>query len=168
MDPISAVFATYIDLVSSQATTAVSDLLGTEVQAVVVQHRKMSIPYSYQAWKIQDQTVCATYRQNFPLFSRCTINAQDLFQETCTHLQANQQTHWKQQKMKNMYCTAATTFQPVVASIEWSSEASPVAEARTQCNLAVAELMGDRSTDNLKKQELACGKYHELRGKLSR
>lgn len=163
MDPISAAFATYIDMVSSHATETMTDMLGTEVQAVVVKHHGIDIPYSYQLWKIQAQTVCGTYRQDFPLFSNCTVAAQSLFQETCAYLQANPRAHWKYRKLKNMYCDAAATFQPTVANVEWSSEHSPIEEARAECNLAIAEFMNNGSAGSREKKEQACGKYWALK-----
>lgn len=165
MDPISAAFATYLEAVSSRVTERMTDVLGTEVQAIVVQHNGINVPYSYQIWKIRPQSVCGTYRQDFPFFSKCTVAAQSLFRETCGHLQANPQSHWKHQKLKNMYCDAAVTYQPSVANVEWSEESTPIEQARSECNLAVAELMSDRSSEYRKKKDEACGRYHALQGK---
>ena len=165
MDPISAVFATYLDAVSNVTMERMTEVMGTEVQAVVVKPDGVDVPYSYQIWKIRPQTVCGTYRQDVALYSKCTVAAQSLFNDTCAYLQANPQSHWKYRKTKNMYCDAAATYQPTVANVEWSNDVSPVEEARAECNLAVAELMGNRTAKNRKKKEEACEKYHALQGK---
>lgn len=167
MDIISAAFATYLDAVSSLVTERMTDVLGTEVQAITVKHNGIDVPYSYQIWKIRPRTVCGTYRQDFSFYAKCTVAAQSLFQETCRYLQANPRSHWKYRKLKNMYCDAAATYQPSIANIEWSEETSPIEQARSECNLAVAELMSKQTAEHRKKKEEACEKYRVLRGESS-
>lgn len=164
MDPISAAFTSYLELVSSGATSRMTDVLGTEVQAVVVEHHNVNIPYAYQMWKLRPDSACASSRQNVVLYSKCTVAAQSLFKETCAHLQANPEHHWKHRKLKNMYCGAAATYQPTMASVQWSNEPSPLQQARTDCNLAISKLMTFRSAETEKKKEKACGIYRSLRG----
>ena len=162
MDPISAAFASYIDLVSFRATKRMTDMLGTEVQTVVVEHQGIRIPYMYQIWKIKPKSVCSSYSQNISNYSKCTIAAQSLFKDTCAYLQANPKEHWKHLKLKNMYCAAAITYKPTMASIESAAVQSPLDKARAKCNLAVAEAMGNQSNENKKKKEKACAEYRTL------
>jgi hypothetical protein len=162
MDPISAVFATYIDLVSSTVHKTMTDQMGLEVQAVIVNHNGMDVPYSYQMWKIRSQDVCSTYRLRMQKFSQCTIAAKSLFQQTCRHLQSNPQSDWKHIKLKNMYCHSANVYQPTLASIQMSEKRTPLQTARQECNIAVAKLMSSKTPENRKAQEVACEKYRKL------
>ena len=163
MDPLSAAFASYLDLVSTQITRQMTDTLGTEIQAVVVKHKGIRIPYSYQIWQIRPQSVCKSYRHNTIQFSKCTLAAHSLFQDTCAYLQANPQEHWKYHKLKKMYCLAAEAYQPTIANMQWTPEQSPIEQAQTECNLAITLLMNNPSSDNQKKKEAACMQYQALK-----
>ena len=165
MDPLSMIFATYIDLVSSTVYETMSDRLGTEIESVVVKHEGMDVPYSYQMWKIRPDGVCTTYHLDIQKLAKCTIAAKSLFQNTCLHLQNNPRSDWKYRKLKNMYCHAANTYQPVLASIRVSENRTPLQLARSECNIAVAKLMSDKSDENRKTQEQACEKYRQLKDK---
>ena len=165
MDPLSAAFASYLDLVSSQITRQMTDTLGTEIQSVVVKHKGIRIPYSYQIWQIRPQSVCRSYRHNTLQYSKCTLAAQSLFQDTCAYLQANPQDHWKYYKFTNMYCLAAESYQPTIANMQWTPEQSPMEQAQTECNLAVTALMNDPSAENEQKKAAACLKYQSLKAK---
>lgn len=165
MDPISLAFATYIDLVSSRVYETMTDLVGTEIQSVVVKHDGMDVSYFYQMWKIRSDYVCTIHRHDIQKFSRCSITAKSLFQKTCIHLQNNPQSDWKYRKLKNMYCHAANTYQPVLASIQKSEARTPLQQARTECDTAIAKLMNHKSDENRKSQELACEKYRQFQRK---
>jgi len=165
MDPISAIFASYLDLVSNTAHEHVSDVMGTEITALVVKHDGISIPYTYQIWKVKEKSVCATYEPNIAHYSKCTVAAKSLFNDICQHLQENKANNWKHKKLKNMYCNAAITYQPTVASVDWTNKESPLRAARAECNLAIAGLMGSTDSELLKKKEEACGNYQTLKQK---
>jgi hypothetical protein len=165
MDPLSAAFASYLDLVSTQITRHMTDTLGTEIQAVVVKHKGIRIPYSYQIWQIRPKSVCSSYRHNTLQFSKCTLAAQSLFQDTCAYLQAHPQEHWKYHKLTNMYCLAAESYQPTIANMQWTPEQSLMEQAQTECNLAVTALMNDPSAENEKKKAAACLKHQSLKAK---
>jgi len=165
MDPLSMVFATYIDLVSSTVYETMTDRLGTEIKSVVVKHEEMDIPYSYQMWKIRPNGVCTSYQLDIQKLSKCTIAAKSLFKNTCLHMQNNPKSDWRYRKLKNMYCHAANTYQPILASIQVPEKRTPLQLARSECNIAVAKLMSDKSEENRKAQEQACKKYRQLQEK---
>ena len=58
MDPISVIFASYLELVSVGVTNKMTDIVGTQMQSVVVEHQHIKIPYSYQLWRIRPKSVC--------------------------------------------------------------------------------------------------------------
>lgn len=163
MDPISVIFASHLELVSFNVTHKMTDLLGTEIQSVVVEHQNIQVPYSYQLWRIVPKSVCNTYNLNIEEFSRCTLAAKSLFNETCLYLQKGEKEHWKYTKMKNMYCNASMTFKPTIANIRRASVKTPLQLARTECNIATAELMGNHNSKTQKKKESSCAKYQNLK-----
>jgi len=163
MDPISAIFASYLELVSVGVTNKMTDIVGTQMQSVVVEHQHIKIPYSYQLWRIRPKSVCNTYNLNIEEFSRCTLAAKSLFNDTCLYLQKGEKEQWKYTKMKNMYCDASITFNPTIAYIQEASVKTPIQLARTECNVATAELMGNYNSIIQKKKENSCAKYQSLK-----
>jgi hypothetical protein len=163
MDPLSALFASYLELVSNTVHTHMTDRMGTELQAVVVKHRGIPVPYSYQLWRIRPQSVCGRYCENIGIYSKCTIAARSLFEQACRHLQMKKPTDWKHRKLKNMYCAAAVDYQPTQATLERSNEKTPLEAARSACNTAIAKQMGNTAPAVRKQREKAYGQYQALR-----
>ncbi len=162
MDPLSAIFASYLDMVSNTVHGQVTDIMGTEITALAIDHGGTTVPYSYQLWRIRERTVCFSYSGQVSKYSECTMAARSLFSDICQHLQQKPLSHWKLKKLKNMYCNAAVTFQPTVATVKWSGDVSGLDVARTECNTAIAGLVGSSDSALKKKKELVCEKYREL------
>ena len=163
MDPIGAIFASIVDVISNPISQRFADVTGTQIQSDVVEHQGIQVPYSYQLWKIQPKSVCHSYGNNVEDFSRCTVAAKSMFTEACQHLQKKPSTDWRHTKLQNMYCTAAVTYQPTVANIGWSPDTSPLDEARAACNLAIAELVGNPDPAARQRKKAACDKYDALK-----
>lgn len=64
MDPVSYLFSAYLNLVQQQ----VSDIYGTELKTLVVQYEGEQVPYSFQLWRIQPQSVLPTLRAGCSAF----------------------------------------------------------------------------------------------------
>ena len=163
MDPLSIIFASYLELVSAEATNNMTDIFGSEMQSAVVEHQNIKVPYSYQLWRIKPKSVCNSYSFNIEEYSRCTLAAKSLFNHSCLYLQKAKTEHWKHTKLKNMYCNASITFTPTIASIQKAVIKTPIQLARSECNIAVAELMGNHNSKTQKKKEMACAKYQNLK-----
>jgi len=163
MDPISAVFASVLDVVSNQISDHLLDVTGARQQSVIVEHQGVRIPFSYQRWTIQPQSVCRNQGRNVEEFSRCTVAAKSMFSEACERLQKERGTGWRHAKLQNMYCSAAVSYQPTVANIGWSAESSPLDEARTACNLATAELIGNPDPAAKRRKQEVCDRYNALK-----
>ncbi len=165
MDPLSALFSSYLDMVTNITYTRVTDMMGTEVTALAVEHKGILIPYSYQIWRIKDDSVCASYADDMATYSKCTIAARNLFSDTCKYLQRAKPNHWKKKKLKNMYCNAAISYQPTIAALQWSHDVPALESARFECNMATAELMGSNDPKLKKKKQKVCSKYRKLQHK---
>ncbi|MCK9503699.1 MAG: hypothetical protein M0Q95_05900 [Porticoccaceae bacterium] len=162
MDPISFILSTYINTVSSTMTNNVSEIYGTEMQSVATEYHGHQVTYSYQMWKIKPESVCRNQKSDINQYSKCTIEAKSLFDELCDYLQTNPGSGWRFQKNKNMYCTAAISYQPVIASIQKADQPTPIEIARKECNTVIAENMGDGSPAAQKRIEKACESYNSM------
>jgi hypothetical protein len=165
MDPITAIFTSYLDIVSTSLTDRTSDILGTEMQARIVEHDSIRVPYTYQMWQIRKPSVCESYRDNFSDYSKCTIAAKSLFNDICTYLQDHPGKNWKYRKHKNMYCHAAISYKPTMAAIDWTGQDTELEDARSECNVAKAGHTGNPDPQAQRQIKQACRKYNSLKSR---
>jgi len=163
LDPVSTLFSAYINIVTSNVQREITDVLGTEIQAVVINYEGTDVPFQYQMWRVQDKSVCDTYRQKIDEYSACTVNAKQMFGELCQELSGELDTNWKYTKMKNMYCNAAISFQPTIASLSAGAENSPLEVLRQKCNIATASALGSSDRNLLAERDKACKAYQEVK-----
>lgn len=163
MDPIGLIFASVVDVISAPIEQSVADVMGTRVQTLVVEHQGVQVPYSYQLWKIQPKSVCDRHIGSIEHFSRCSVAAKSLFTEACSQLKESPDSSRRHAKLQNMYCTASVSYQPTLANISWSAETPPLEEARTECNMAIAELVGNTNPAARQRKNLACDRYDALK-----
>ncbi len=165
MDPIAIVFSSFLNSMSSSIHGHMTDMLGTELQAQIVEYHGHRVDYQYQLWKIKAETVCASSKQDMvDRHSQCTIAAKDMFSETCNHLEQNPQNHWKHIKLKNMYCSAAASYQPTIASISKPSDReAELWDAKQKCSLLTLEARNTGLPATEKQRQQACNEYKQLR-----
>lgn len=166
MDPVTAVFVSYLELASQYGTKRLLiDPVGLEAQSVSVEHQGIEIPFSYQHWRIRDNSVCFTYKHNLPQYSDCTVAASSLFRAMCNKIRSQPINHTKQRSIKNMYCNAAYSYKPTIANVQWSEARSEIDVARSECNAAIAGALGSRNTALIQKRDLLCAKYKEMKSR---
>lgn len=163
MDPISTLFALYVDAVSNNIHRQVTDTLGTEIQVEVINYEGLDIAFQYQVWQVRERSVCGGYSDDMAVFSDCTTKAKALFNDLCSELTRRQSDHWRFTKTRNMYCNAAVSFKPTIASISRSDELSEVESARRQCNLATAAALGSSDPKLVGERKRACDEYESIR-----
>jgi len=162
MDPIAFVVATYINSVSANISNQVSEIYGVEIQSVATEYHGHNLTYSYQMWKIKPESVCGNQKSNINRYSACTQEAKNFFDEMCSHLQQKPSTHWKHSKNINMYCNAAISYKPVIASILKAGEPTESETARKTCNAAIAQHLGNNSLAAQHQINKACAAYRSL------
>lgn len=163
MDPISILFAAYLDTVTNSIHSHMTDIMGTELQPVVIIYEGVDVPFQHQMWRLREPSVCASYEQRMGEFSDCTVKAKALFNDLCTELSKNPKQHWRYVKTKNMYCNAAISFQPTVAEISGASEPNAAQLARQRCNLAVSAAMDSSDRKVITERKEACEEYERLK-----
>jgi hypothetical protein len=157
MDPISAVLAAVIEQGAGTVAAGMRSALGTDVTSVVVEYQGYQVPFSYQMWQLKPKSVCDTYRSDVAAFSGCTVAAKSLFGALCKELQEKPSATLSYGSLKNLYCTAAVSFQPTHATVQWSAQ-SQTDDARQECRLAQAALLAENTPETRKRREVACGK----------
>jgi hypothetical protein len=166
MDSSALLFSAFISSLTAPIANQFKDVMGVDLESKVVEYQGQPIDYQYKIWLINAASVCASQNQNALQFSKCSTAAKSLFVETCSYLQSHPDyASWKYPKLKNMYCSAATTYKPTVAMIAVSSNASPLDDAKAACNRLVLEAMGNGSPDVAKRRKQACDKYESLGNK---
>lgn len=162
MDPITALISIYLDSVASPIQHEMTDIIGTEIQAQVIEYRGFPLEYQYQLWKIRHKSVCSAQRSNIRKYSQCTELAKAFFTETCLTLQNNPQHHWRYTKLKNMYCQAASSYRPVIARISTpTARESAIMDARQKCSLLTLDAKSGSDQARKAKDE-ACARYQNI------
>ncbi len=162
MDPLSALVSVYFDSIAAPIQHNMTDLFGTEIQAQVVEYQGITLDYQYQLWRIRNTSVCLGQKTNIGKFSQCTEVAKSFFTETCLTLQNNPQQHWRYTKLKNMYCQAASSYQPVIAKISRpSARESELMDAKQKCSLLTLDAMSG-SAKALEAKNKACADYQKM------
>ena len=157
MDPVSFVFAAYMDAVQNTVHAQVADSLGTEVKAMMIDYQGVEVPFQYQIWRVKDQSVCSSYESDLVHYSKCTVTAKKLFTALCTQLSQKPSVHWRYTKTKNMYCNAAVSYKPTIARIGAAEERTEDEEARAACNLAIVAALGSRDPVVIGERDSVCG-----------
>ena len=165
MDPVSYLFSAYLNSVQTSTYNHLTESMGTEIKAVVIKHEGTKIPFQHQLWKIRESSVCKSMGNNISRYSQCTMSAAKLFNDLCSSLSSSPKSDWRYTKTKNMYCNAAVTYKPTVASISSASNKTEIQEAKSTCNSATIVAMTNKDYKLIKERDLACKKYRDLKKK---
>lgn len=155
MDPISTVLSGYLLSISSYIQEDYRARVGLQLTPLVIKHNKMEVPFQHQMWRIKDKSVCELYKQDSVKYSKCTINAKSLFSEICSELSKKKSTNWQHQKYQNMYCNAAITYKPMIATVSKPS-VSKLDESEKRCNQLILQAMGSKDKKLIAARDLAC------------
>lgn len=79
-----------------------------------------------------------------------------MFNEICLYLQDNPQKGWRYTKTKNMYCKAATSYDPIVANVTFNTK-NENQKNKEKCSIATLKVTQSASKKNLKEKDEACG-----------
>lgn len=163
MDPVSYLFSAYLQSVHNKVYASMTESMGTQLKAVVVEYEGSKIPFQHQLWQIRSNSVCANTSQNIAQHSECTMKAGRMFNEICQSLSANPSKDLRYIKSRNMYCNAAVTFKPVVAKLGASKEKSDLSLTKSACNAATIEAMGSHDPRVINQRDKACDHYKKLK-----
>ncbi|WOT06220.1 hypothetical protein [Shewanella youngdeokensis] len=157
MDPLSQLFAAYLQAASNNIADQYMDSMNTTVTTQSLIYNDTQIRFQHQLWKIRPKSVCSNLEQQATQYSKCTQQAKAMFTELCTQLSSMDNLNQKGRKLSNMYCNASLNYKPMIAYI---SEPKPKSEKelkQKECNLMILKAMQDSSEEVLKQKEKACG-----------
>lgn len=162
MDPVSYAFAAYLTTVSNTLTHQIQTTMDLNVTALTIQYGGQPVSFQHQLWKVKPASVCSNTKQNVAVYSDCTKDAQRLFNRLCREFSTMGSTALLQRKYTNMYCNAAASFKPIIASLEAGTADSEIVAAKKACSTATVAAMGraDRQLNNERDQ--ACQHYRQL------
>ncbi len=164
MDPISYLFSAYLNTVQGSVHEHVSERYGTQITPVEVQYEGVNVAFQHQVWRVRDQSVCGTVRNDLKAYSECTVKAKKLFGTLCSELSKKPEQNWKHGKYRTMYCNASLSFRPVIASVNpGTGVTSELEKARQACNAATVAAMGSREPKVLREKRELCEVYSGLK-----
>ena len=158
MDPISTLFAVYMSTVTNTVHQNVSDTYGTELVSKTITYQSIDVDFQYQIWKIKPKSVCSQYKQEMTSYSKCTVKAKSLFTALCKDLAKHANKNWKVKKLKNMYCNASVSYDPVIANISDPKKKSSQQKIEKECNVLILKTMGNKHKELVAERDLVCRK----------
>lgn len=161
MDPVSLALATYLNGVASMMANQHMDTMGLQAEAVVIHYDGHDVSYEYQKWKIKDESVCRGY-QDIGEKSKCTLKAREIFRSLCAEMSKTSKHDPKYNRLKNMYCVSAASYQPVIAEISTARELGPVEAARQACSKATVLAMETRDLQRKNERDKVCQEYRAM------
>ncbi|WP_392341926.1 hypothetical protein [uncultured Shewanella sp.] len=158
MDPLSQLFAVYLESVSNNVSKIYSDNLNTTITTKVLRYENTEIRFQHQLWRIRNDSVCANLIQDSTQYSECTQLAKTMFNEVCVKLSSNENLSAKGRSISNMYCDATITYKPMVAQISQPKAKTAQQFEDQLCNQLILEAMQNDSEDIQKQKQAACAK----------
>jgi hypothetical protein len=159
MDPLSQLFAVYLESVSNNVSKIYSDNLNTTITTKVLRYENTEIRFQHQLWRIRNDSVCANLIQDSTQYSKCTQLAKTMFNEVCVKISSNEKLSAKG-SIANMYCNASINYKPIVAQISQPKAKTAQQLADKLCNQLILESMQDSNEDIEKQKEAACTKVN--------
>ncbi|WP_345853211.1 hypothetical protein [Shewanella algae] len=75
MDPLSQLFAAYLEMVSNNITSAYVDAANTTVTTQTLTYQGTDIRFQHFLWQVKQESVCADLKQQATAYSKCTMQA---------------------------------------------------------------------------------------------
>jgi len=145
-------------------TSTHNDRMGLYPEFIQAEFNNQTISYQYQSWKIKHKSVCANHKKNLLELSSCSQAAKQLFIEVCKHAQLYTNQEKIVKKIKNMYCTAAIDYKPVVATLTASgTKATPLSKAREMCLALSKKAKLTQNHKVIEQRDKACSIYGKMK-----
>lgn len=157
MDPLSQLFAAYLQAASNNIAEHYMDSMNTTVTTQSLIYNDTNIRFQHQLWKVRPKSVCSDLEQQATQFSRCTQHAKDMFTDLCTQLSSMNNLNQKGRSLSNMYCNASLSYKPMIAYISVPEQRTEKEMKQKECNLMILKAMQDSNPEVLKQKEDACG-----------
>lgn len=164
MESISIAFSVFLSTITSGIHSHLTDATGLDLKTQIIEYQSHKIDYQYQLWKIKPASVCSMTKQELvSTYSQCTVAAKSFFTETCSHLTQNKRKHWEHQRLENMYCSAAVSYEPTIAQITIPTQLeAELLEAQQACSMLTLQARQTKSQSHVNQRNKACEEYKKL------
>lgn len=156
MDPLSQLFAAYLQTVSNGITDAYVDAANTIVTAQTLTYRGTDIRFQHFLWQVKQESVCADLKQQATSYSKCTQQAKAMFTDLCNQLSSMNNLNQKGRSLSRMYCNASLSYKPMIATISTPAQKSEQQLKDKECNQLILKAMQDDSPEVAKRRDKAC------------
>ncbi|TVL51908.1 hypothetical protein AYI98_05640 [Shewanella algae] len=176
MDPLSQLFAAYLEMVSNNITSAYVDAANTTVTTQTLTYQGTDIRFQHFLWQVKQESVCADLKQQATSYSKCTLQAKAMFTDLCNQLSSMKNLTPKGRSLSRMYCNASLNYRPVIAQIgeptpktgrsflfnpKTGAAGEPVRQTEQQvkekeCNQLILKAMQDSSPELAKRRDKVC------------
>ncbi|AZG37015.1 hypothetical protein [Shewanella psychromarinicola] len=163
MDPLSQLFAVYIQAATNNIADHYLDSMNTTVTTKSLIYHGTEIRFQHQLWKIRLKSVCADFEQYSFKLSKCTQQAKAMFTELCTQLSSKDNLNQKGRKQSNMYCNASLSYKPMIAYINEPEHKTAQELKQKECNLMILKAMQNSSEEVIKQKEKACSGTNKIK-----
>ncbi len=165
MDPILLFFTAYLHSVQNLALIPphVTESTENSHAALSINYKGNSVPFQYDNWTIEDQSVCKKFPLRSTRYSNCAVQAHELFDKLCMQLQQTASEDFRFQQTKAMYCNAAASYQPSQAIVVSDLHKSLLRKAKKNCSTAIMFVMSSREAALIGNRNRLCSSYIALK-----
>lgn len=156
MDPISQLFAAYLEMVSNNITSVYVDASNTTVTTQTLTYKGTNIRFQYFLWQVKQESVCANLKQQAIAYSKCTLQAKAMFTDLCNQLSAMKNINSKGRSLTQMYCNASHNYKPIIATISAPAHKTDQQLKEKECNQLILKAMQDNSPELAKRRDETC------------
>lgn len=156
MDPLSQLFAAYLEMVSNNITNAYVDASNTAITSQALNYKGTEIQFQHFLWQIKQESVCANLKQQAIPYSKCTQQAKSMFTDLCNQLFSMKNLNQKGRSLSRMYCNASLSYKPMIATISTPAQKSKQQLKDKECNQLILKAMQDDSPEVAKRRDKAC------------
>ncbi|MBO2586004.1 hypothetical protein [Shewanella algae] len=156
MDPLSQLFAAYLEMVSNNITNAYVDAANTTVTAQTLTYKGTDIRFQHFLWQVKQESVCADLKQKATSYSNCTQQAKAMFTDFCSQLSSMNNLNSKGRSLSRMYCNASLNYKPMIATISTPVRKTEQQLKDKECNQLILKAMQDSSAELAKRRDKIC------------
>ncbi|MGI3001797.1 hypothetical protein ACRTDJ_01655 [Shewanella algae] len=156
MDPLSQLFAAYLEMVSNNITNAYIDAANTNVTAQTLTYKGTDIRFQHFLWQVKQESVCADLKQQATAYSKCTLQAKAMFTDLCNQLSSMKNLNSKGRSLSRMYCNASLNYKPMIATISTPTRKTEQQLKDKECNQLILKAMQDSSPELAKRRDKIC------------
>ncbi|BCV40133.1 MULTISPECIES: hypothetical protein [Shewanella] len=156
MDPLSQLFAAYLEMVSNNITNAYIDAANTTVTAQTLTYKGTDIRFQHFLWQVKQESVCADLKQQATSYSKCTLQAKAMFTDLCNQLSGMKNLNSKGRSLSRMYCNASLNYKPMIAMISAPARKTEQQLKDKECNQLILKAMQDSSPELAKHRDKVC------------